>query len=304
MRSIVFPAGGVSFRHAAKRFFFNLQERLTGYKKEKKRFFEKVGYYPDLINPRSFSEKMLWKKLYDRNPLLPVTQDKYMVRNYITKVLGSEKAQEILIPLLFVTDNPGTIPFRDLPGSYIVKPNHGSGWYIVVENNNKTGEEIIDSCRKWLKTPYGYKKHEWAYQKIKPRVIIEELLRDEDGKIPLDFKFFVFHGRCRCLYVLRHESGNKIISFFSPDWRYIPVNCGYEQGPSTIERPYNYEEMLSLAESIGGAFDFVRVDLYSVGKKIYFGELTHYPGSGTYKFEPQSFDFELGRYWKITRRMR
>jgi len=84
---------------------FYFLNRISNYQVEKRTFYRKLGYSLNLKNPQSFNEKIVWKKIYDRNPLLPITADKVQVRSYIKEVLGEEQAQEILIPLLYVTDN-------------------------------------------------------------------------------------------------------------------------------------------------------------------------------------------------------
>jgi hypothetical protein len=168
---------------------FYFLNKIFNYKLEKIAFYKKVGYQLNLKNPKSINEKIIWKKINDRNPLLPITSDKYKVRFYVKKVLGEEKAKEILIPLFYVTNKPKTIPFEGLPLAFIVKPNHATGSKIIVENGNYNKKMIIKTCRRWLKTPYGLEKLEWAYQPIKRKIIIEKLLRDDDGNIPKDFKF-------------------------------------------------------------------------------------------------------------------
>jgi hypothetical protein len=277
--------------------YYFLTEKFFGYRKEKKRFFIRKGYKPDLNNPRSFCEKLVWKKINDRNPLLRVTADKYRVRSYITQLLGQERAGEILIPLLHVTDNPNTIPFDDLPDSYIAKANHGSGWNIIVDGNDKTREEVIANCKKWLSTPYGLDKHEWAYQKIKRLITIEELLKDQN-KLPNDYKFYVFHGICRLVRVSFSRFNDAASSNFNRNWTFIPLTHRTKKQGPIIDKPKNYDTMLSLAEELAQDFDFVRVDLYNIDGKIFFGELTHYPGSGSPSM-PADFDFELGRHWEL-----
>jgi hypothetical protein len=272
--------------------------KISHYQLEKIRFYKKVGYQINLKNPKSFNEKTIWKKIYDRNPLLPMTTDKYAVRSYIKKVLGEEKAKEILIPLLYVTDQPETIPFERLPSAFIVKPNHASGVKIIVENSHFNKKQIIKTCRGWLKTLYGLEKLEFAYQFIKRKIIIEKLLLDDDGKIPKDFKFNMFHGKCKLVLVMFDRMNHPSISTFDEEWNFLSVKIPYLQGPK-IKKPKNYEIMLALAEKLSKPFDYVRVDLYDLNGKIYFGELTHYPDSGILKFEPSSFDFELGKYCKI-----
>ena len=112
----------------------NLFKRLNRYKREKKIFFKYLGYFPDLKNPRSFNEKILWKKIYDRDPLLPIVSDKYMVRKYLKDILGENDAKKILIPLFHATNRPETIPFEDLEEEYVIKPNHSWNRLIFAEN--------------------------------------------------------------------------------------------------------------------------------------------------------------------------
>jgi len=272
-----------------------LEERIN---QEKQRFYKRHGYELDLEKPRSFSEKIIWKKIFDRNPLLPITADKYQVRYYVEQLVGKDEAAKILIPLLYVTENPDDIPFAELPASYIVKANNASNRNIIVEDNNKTEDEIKEKCWKWLAKPYNLENYEWAYQPIEPRIIIEKLIRDEEGNIPTDYKFYIFHGRCKLVHINYDRFNRRLKSLFSPNWELLPVKYRYDRGPF-VDKPFNYQRMLKLAEKLGQDFDFVRVDIYSVGDKIYFGELTHYPGSGYSPFDPRSFDFELGRCWEI-----
>ena len=200
---------------------YNLTDRLTCYKLEKRHFFKRLGYYPDLKNPQSFNEKMVWKKIHDRNPLLPIISDKYRVRDYLEEILGEKEAQKILIPLLYVTDKPESIPFNDLAGEYVIKPNHSSGKIILAENvkgqkrytivdfekttvlydSKKSRNEIIQVSKNWISTRFGYHNNEWAYQKIKRKITIEKLLRNSSGEIPADFKFALFNGKCSSLSV-------------------------------------------------------------------------------------------------------
>jgi len=274
--------------------------KLCNYKLEKIRFYKKVGYKLNLKNPRSFNEKIVWKKINDRNPLLPITTDKYKVRSYIKKVLGEEKAEEILIPLLYITDKPENIPFERLPSAFIVKPNHTSGDKIIVENSYFNKKQIIKTCRRWLKTPYGLEKLEWASQPIKRKIIIEKLLREDNGNTPKQLNFYMFHGKCKSVHVIFDNKMKKpSISFFDEKWNLLSVKKPNRLEAPKINKPKNYEIMLELAEKLAEAFDHVRVDLYQLNKKIYFGELTHYTASGTIKLDPSSYEFELGKHWKI-----
>ncbi len=286
---------------ASKERVFWLYNKLTLYNLEKIRFYKNLGYKLNLKNPKSFNEKIVWKKIYDRNPLLPTTADKYKVRDYFKEMLGKEKAKEILIPLLYVTDKPETIPFEKLPSNFIIKANHGSGTNIVVRNGNYNKEEIIKTCKRWLKTPYGLEKNEWAYQKIKRKIVIEKLLKDEEGELPKDYKFHVFHGKCEMIQVNQGyfaDKNNRTLTLYTPEWRKISVFWEFKSANS-ITKPSNLNKMIALAEKLSISFDYVRIDLYSINNRIFFGEFTHYPTSGIPKIDTPSFDFEIGKHWKI-----
>jgi hypothetical protein len=301
---------------------FNLIERLTGYKIEKNRFYKSLGYYPDLKNPKSFNEKILWKKLYDRNPLLPVISDKFKVRDYIKEVLGDDRAEKILIPLLYVTENPKNIPFKDLPEEYVIKPNHASGMIILVENidnqkryviidanhkatilydSKKTINEIVNICKDWLSKSYGNYKHEWAYQRIKPKIVIERLLRGSNGKIPIDYKFIIFQGKCHLISAIYDRYIDINMAKYTRDWKYLKVK-GHIKQANYRKKPKNLESMIHLAELLGKPFDLIRVDLMCINNQIYFNELTNYPKSGAMYFNPASYDFELGSKWNLVPR--
>lgn len=298
-------AGLLGFARRTKGAFFTFRERLTGYAVEKRKFKTILAYELNLNPPESFNEKIIWKKLHDRNPLLPLTADKYRVREYVKQSLGDEAAAGILIPLLYVTDRPETIPFAHLPsGGYRIKANCGSGRNIFVRGNNPADPaKIIRRCKSWLETPYGLEEHEWAYQKIERKIIIEELLpcKDPEGT-PADYKFFVFHGRCELVEVILNRFKTRSISFLDPDWNLLPVTRDGYPRAENLQKPNHYGEMRSLANRLGAKFDFVRVDLYFEAGRIYFGEMTHYPVSGHGKFIPQAFDFQLGSKWKIVPR--
>jgi len=278
--------------------FFNLRERITGYSKERKKFKRTTGYELNLKNPRSFTEKIVWKKIYDRNPLMPIVADKYRVRRYVTEILGREEAEKVLVPLLHVTDRPETIPFDDLPHEFIIKPNHASKKHLIIEKDSVIDRrKIIETCNEWLSRPFGYLRHEWAYQKIARKIVIEGLLRDSDGRLPSDYKFFVFHGRCHLIQVIYDRFNQANLSYYTPEWEHLDVKGRLKPGEFK-PRPENLESMVRVAESLGAYFDAIRVDLYSVNGRVYFGELTNYHISGRVAWTPVSFDFELGAKWK------
>lgn len=274
-------------------------EKILNYPHLRKNFKEKLDYSLDLRNPKSFNQKVIWKKVYDRNPLLPVVADKYKVRNYLSEILGPDRAEHILIQVLYITSNPETIPFEQLPKEYVIKACHGSGYNILIQNNDEINEgKIIAKCKEWLNMSYGLFKFEWAYWQIERKIIIEKLLRDSRGNLPKDYKFNMFNGKCKLIQVDHNRFADHRTTFYDENWNPLPVKKKREKGP--IEpKPQELPEMIELAELLSQPFDYIRVDLYLCDGQIYFGELTNYPASGMGRFEPYSYDLELGSYWKL-----
>lgn len=277
---------------------FTFIEKISGYQIEKF-FFEKyTGYKSNIKSPRSLNEKIVYKKIHDRDPLLTLTADKYRVREYVKEKLGDETANQILIPLLYVTDDPDTIPFDELPEEYIIKANHGSGTNIIVQDNSKIDrQKIVKKCKLWLDWPYGLFKHEWAYQDIERKIVIEKLIYDKKGNLPEDYKLHVINGDVQFIQADygRHDEGGIRRSVYNQDWEKLDVKIKYMNEGIRVPKPEKLQKMKELAIKLAAPFEHVRVDLYEVAGRIYFGELTHYPGSGRAKIDPVSFDFELGK---------
>lgn len=180
----------------------------------RQRFRKCHGYRLDLENPKSYNEKIVLRKIYDRNPLFPILSDKYRARKFVIERLGEKVGGEIPVPLLFVTENPEDIPFDELPEEYIVKPNHGSGWSIMIDSSHKAEPgEIVARCRKWLGMTYGERYMEWAYSQVKPLIMVEKLLKDSRERLAPDFKFYVFHGTVQMVYVLHDRFGTPSEAF-------------------------------------------------------------------------------------------
>ena len=274
--------------------FFSLYDQYRIFKQRQK-FYNLYGYRLDLENPRSFNEKIIWRKVFDRNPLFPLLQDKYKARGYVVDKLGKEEGEGILVPLLFVTEDPDEIPFDDLPEEYIIKPNHGSGWHIIVEKGNPARpKEIVSKCRKWLRKTYGRSRMEWAYSSIAPLIMVEKLLKDSQGDLVPDFKFHVFNGRIEWVFILNDRFGEPSGARYDINFNRMDSSFSKYNEATEIIKPQGFEKMVDIAERLAGSLDYVRVDMYNVDGKIYFGEFTIYPSSGLNKMD-RAMDLYMGR---------
>lgn len=265
----------------------------------RRRFREVFGVYPNLESPTSFSEKVIYKQIYDRRPLLTKAADKLGVRDYVSSIIG----EQYLARVYQVAETPEGIDWEVLPPKFVVKANHGSGWNIIVKDKKVFDVAAARSQLKdWLSTNWYFYTREWCYRDIKPQVFVEEFLEGDDGSVPDDWKFFVYSGRAVYVQVDRGRFSNHRHSFYRRDLSQVDVRYLCDNLDRPPAWPENLDKMFEVAEALGRDFDFVRVDLYNVGGRIVFGELTNYPNAGLMPFEPSSVDVEFGSHWHVPAR--
>lgn len=259
----------------------------------------KFGFWPNFKHPKRYTEKLQLYKMKYRNPVMPQCVDKYEVRKYVeAKGLG-----HILNELYGVYDSFDDIDFNNLPSKFVVKSTTGGGGFnvIVVQDKNSCDwKEIGKKVKAWSQHKIGAVDpgREWAYSGMgKSRIIIEKFLENSRGDSLNDYKFLCFDGKVKCLWVdtgryLDHKRG-----FFNETFQPIVVSYGYPSLDKNYKLPINIDEMAKVAEILSAEFPHARIDLYNTDGKILFGEITFYCSSGYRKFEPDSFDFDLGSYF-------
>ncbi len=271
----------------------------------KKRYKKLHGFEPNFENPKRFTEKIQWLKLYNCDPLLTLYSDKLRNRDFIKDRIGPE----YLIPLIYSTDNPKNIPFKKLPSRYIIKTNHASGLNIVVKDGKvfRSNEietfnknKIIRTLKNWQRTNYYYVNQEREYKGIRPMILIEELMQDESGNQVLnDYKIHCFGGIPKYIQTIFDRMEEVKENWFDCEWNALDLYY-FSSVKKQLEKPSNLEDLLYIAKKLSYEFYYVRVDLYSIRNKIYFGELTFHPYSGLMKFTPDEWDFRLGELIKIS----
>lgn len=268
-------------------------------KKAIKKFYKKKsgGRELDLDNPKRFSEKIQWYKLYGRNPLMKICADKNAVREYI-----SEQGYSSLLNEQYgVYSNVDDIDFDALPNQFVIKAAHGSGWNIIVKDKSKLNiKHAKMMMRSWLKQDTSWSGREWVYRNMPRNIVIEKYLEDETGELR-DYKFFCFNGYPRFMQLeIGRNTVNNIRNFYDVDWNLMPFGKELPYDLKlNVEKPKLFEEMKNIARNLCQPFQFVRVDLYQANGKIYFGELTFFPAAGVPDFIPDKYDVIVGNMWKL-----
>ena len=242
------------------------------------------GRLPNYVRPATYTEKLQWRKMFDRNPELVTFSDKIAARD-----LAKARAPQVHLPeLLWTGTDPDAIPFHRLEPPYVMKANNrSSATAFVRDERDADPAGLRAAARQWLGgSPHRRWAHEWTYGLVESRILIEEFLApDDDGNSPPDLKIFVFGGRARYLYHRDPVSGERRI--YDPDWNGYDWDrwarlTRVDRTPylAEIERPPNLDAAIAVAEAIAGDLDHLRVDLYNLDGKIYFGEATVFPSSG------------------------
>lgn len=253
------------------------------------------GRWPSVVRPRTFNEKLIYKRLMDRRPYLTQTADKYAVRDFVAGRIGEQHLSD----LYAVVDTPDQLDVSALPSSFVVKPTHGTKCVALVPDKDHLDLDTLKTdASRWLDRRWPV----WN-RRIPPRLVVEEYLGDERGRPPSDYRLFVMNGEVPMIAVDAKASGTIVRSLYTSAWERLDATYGRPAGPD-LPPPRQLTEMLQIATTLAEGTDFVRVDLYEVDNRIVFGELTHSPAAGGQTFAPLSFDLWLGSQWKQPRRYR
>ena len=255
-------------------------------------FYRKKHQFPDLKNPRRFTEKLQWLKLNGNLERFAQYADKYTVRSYVEKKIGADR----LIPLLGVWDNFDDIPFDELPERFVLKATHGCDYNFICQDKAAIDLPVLRAkVNGWLNENYYRLEREPQYKNCKPRIVCEQYMEDSAGKL-VDYKIFCSGGVPKIIQLDSDRFSVHRKDFMDTKWQRL-TNIALATHPSSPQdpaRPANLDELLEVATVLCQDFPFVRVDLYNLDGKIYFGELTFTPGSGVLPYAPLEADYDLG----------
>ena len=259
-----------------------------------KRFKQHHGYLPNLLAPKTFNEKLLRRKIFDRNPRFAPMADKVLVKEFVSKTIGSQ----YVIPTLWSGKSLPPAEERTWPLPFVIKANHGCGWnhFVLTEKDLDWPaiEKVLDD---WMSQTYGVYDGEWLYGKIDPQILIEPYISTLDS-LPRDYKCWVFNGKMAFIEVIAQRTGGYHEAYFDKDWNEIDIIWESTPGNYEYPRPESFDKIVEFAETLSAGFDFVRADFYEIDGKPLFGELTFLPGSGAYKLDTKDMDLFIGSFWR------
>lgn len=268
-----------------------------------------MGHWIDWSNPKLFSEKLQWLKVFNRRPYYPKMVDKSSVKQYVASIIGSE----YIIPTLGVWDKAEEIEWEKLPDQFVLKTTHGGGGGGVVICTDKyrlDRQTAVAKLNKSLNQDIYTLFREWPYKKVPRCIIAEQFIApvkltekcsNEQDEL-FDYKFFCFNGKVKFFKVDFGRFVDHHANYYSSAGELLDFGEA-ELLPDPNHRiilPNNLNDMIALAEKLSCQEPFLRVDFYNVNGKIYFGELTFYPASGMGKWTSEQVDEMIGSYLDIS----
>ena len=257
------------------------------------------GHDIDWNNPQDLNEKIRWMLIYTDTSLWTKCADKFAVREYV-----KEKAcGQYLVDLYGKWADPQTIDFAELPQSFVLKANNGCGTVMVIQDKSEINEtKVKKELTSWLQRPFGYSSGQLHYLPI-PRCIIAERLLEEEGETKqlsptslVDYKIWCINGQPECILVIfGRKNGQYCRQVYDTNWKKKSdvinkkADAHTEYVDIDIPKPLCLNEMLAMAKRLSEPFPEVRVDLYVVGGRPYFGELTF--TAGMKSFTPEYYKY-------------
>lgn len=262
----------------------------------------KCGRKLDLKNPQRYTEKLQWYKLYYRDPVMRQCADKYLVREYVeAKGLG-----HILNELYAVFETPEDIRLDQLPEQFVLKLSNGSSTNLICENKEELNlPQVQQTFRDFYAQSGASAGREWVYKGGKPIIVAEQVLKDPsqpDGALR-DYKILCFGGKPEYIICVDGRYTDHYCHVvYDTQWNKLDVTIGDSSADADYTKPETLPQMLEIAQKLSADFPAVRVDLYSIEGKIYFGELTYFPWSGYMRFAPDAFDKQMGSKFVLPER--
>ncbi len=265
-------------------------------------YFSTTGKFINFKEPKGFNEKLQWLKIYDKHPEYSKLVDKYAVREHIAEILG----EEYLFPLLGKWESFDDINFDSLPNKFVLKCNHDSGSTRVIKDKSALTQSDFDEMNNFftykIRHNFFYAGREYPYSGVKPYIIAEQFMIDEkapESSID-DYKFYCFNGEPKMMLMVTDREKDCRFDFFDMDFNHLEVKRHFPNSDKPIEKPSKFDEMREIATTCAKDKKFVRIDLYELNGKIYFGEYTFFAGGGFQLFNPPEWERRMGDWLDLS----
>lgn len=262
----------------------------------KLKFRYRVRRKLDLLNPKTYSEKLQWLKINDRKPIYTRMVDKFEVKKLVADIVG----EEYIIPTLGVWNSAEEIDFDILPQKFVLKCTHDSGSIIICKDKESLSfKDVRSKLAKSLKKDAFVDGREWPYKNVPRKIIAEKYMEDLDDGELRDYKLFTFHGIPRIMHLVTNRQNKDEETYgdcFDMDFNHLDLTMGHNNNPILPEKPVNFELMKEFARKLSEGTKHLRVDFYEVNGHLYFGELTFYENSGFFDVEPSEWNAILGSW--------
>jgi hypothetical protein len=234
--------------------------------------------WPDPVTPVTDVDKFMWRKIFDHNPMFVMACDKLASKAYAQSRCPDLKVAEVL----WTGRDTDLIPDEVLAVNVVVKSNHGSGRYVMVENGQVDRGDLRRKALQWLTDGYGVGRGEWAYKAVVRQVFVERMLIEKDGSpIETEYKFHVSGGRTAYVLVQRGKDERTARSYYLDREGRVSLPAKDEDmAAADFSPPDCFSRMCEIAETLAEPFDYLRCDLYEQDGTIYLSEFTVYPLSG------------------------
>ena len=260
-------------------------------------YWLKTGQHLNLEKPVTFCDKLNWLKLYNQHPEYTQLVDKIAVHDYLRKQLG----EDIGLPMLGFWKHYDEIDFDALPEQFVLKCNHDSGSVKVIRDKQKINHAefraFFEDRLKRNPFPDG---REYPYKKVTPRILAEKYMTPPGEADINDYKFFCFNGKPEILFVATERSCECKFDFFDMDFKHLDITNIHPQCGHELPKPECFNEMKMLAARLAKGMAFVRIDLYQIQGKVYFGEFTFFHAGGFWPLHPHDWEIKLGNMIQIT----
>jgi hypothetical protein len=262
------------------------------------RYFIKLGRFPNLRNPKRFTEKLQWLKIHDHNPDYISLVDKSLVKERIRRAIGEEH----VIPTIGLWNSTKDIDYGSLPSKFVLKTTHAggsSGVVICREKQRFNVSQANKQLEKSLKTNTYLVNREWPYKGVEHRVLAEVYLEDNSGDLK-DYKFYCFNGEPKVVLIASNRFTTHNFDYFDMDFNALDIVS--KDGPKSsypIDKPAKFEEMKQIATKLCQGFIHVRIDLYCCNNVVYFGEATFYDSSGYDNMNSDKWDLQFGEWLSL-----